>query len=91
MSVEIVKSSRTKLCSKLVNLPGAWLLTLFQITFRVRESMKDFEGLVDKVLSKSSQVYHSIFWVRKSAFLGFDLRPLYYLEDCLNEIPECDF
>ena len=33
---------------------------MFQITFKVRESMNNFEGSIGVVLSKSSKVYHSI-------------------------------
>ena len=33
---------------------------VFQITFKVRESRKNFEGSIHVVLSKSSSVYHSI-------------------------------
>ena len=43
--------------------------------------MKNFEGSITLVLSKSSQVYHSFCRVRKPVF---DLRPLSYLEHCLS-------
>ena len=47
----------------------AW--SVFQLTFKIRESMKNFDGSIALVLSKSSQVCHSFCRVRKLGFLGF--------------------
>ena len=46
-------------------------ITVFKITFKVRESKENFEGSISVVLSKSSQVHHSLCWVRKPGLSGF--------------------
>jgi len=49
------------------------MVAVFQIIYKGRGSLRNFEGTIDVDLFKSSQVDHLFCWV-------FDLRPLSYLE-----------
>ena len=60
------------------------LTTVFQITFKGRELIKNFEGSIGVILSKSSYYKFTIPTATSGSQLCwvFDLRPLCYLEHC---------
>ena len=62
---------------------GCHTIAVFQIPFKVRESMKNFEGSIGVVLSNFLKLIIHFVGSASQLCQVFDLRPLSYLEHCI--------